>query len=262
MVAAFGHRPTESHGVEGGTKVVHLHAAVVDVELAGDLGSGSSENPAEGVSDRRPTGVAEVQRPGRVGRDELEVHPLAVQGVGVSVLGAGLDDRASELTLGRGVEGDVEEARAGDVDAGNPGQLREPGRDQLRDVARRSPSRLRELKRDVGRVIAVLLVLRALDNDGLRRLDRELSVGHRGPHRGDDGLREFGGSHAREVIATPHLGVRIVSRAGRRRRATEGYQGLPRATPCRALPRALRRAAPSRPARERSAPALRDRKAW
>ena len=53
---------------------------------------------------------------------------MAGLGVVAAVGGAGLDDGAGQLAGGRRVEGDVEEARPGDVDGLDPGDLAEAGR--------------------------------------------------------------------------------------------------------------------------------------
>ena len=59
-------------------------AGVVEVVLPGDLGPARGQHPAQRVADRGPPGAAQVQRAGRVGRDELQVDVAA----GVVVAGA------------------------------------------------------------------------------------------------------------------------------------------------------------------------------
>ena len=52
---------------------VDLGAVVVEVVLAHDLGALGGQQPAERVADGGPAGAADVDRPGRVGGDELQV---------------------------------------------------------------------------------------------------------------------------------------------------------------------------------------------
>ena len=119
VVAVLGDRLPERGRLDRGAEEVHLVAAVVDVELAGHLGARGLQDPRERVAHHRPAGVPEVQRPGRVGRDELDVDPLPAQGVVVAVAVAGGDDVGRHLALGAGCDGDVEEARPGDLDVGH-----------------------------------------------------------------------------------------------------------------------------------------------
>lgn len=41
-------------------ELIHLHAAVVDVELPGDIRTRCSQNARNGITDGRPAGVAKV----------------------------------------------------------------------------------------------------------------------------------------------------------------------------------------------------------
>ncbi len=57
---------------------VHLHAGVVDVELPLDAPARVLEHARHAVAERRPAAVADVHRPHRVRRDELDLHALAL----------------------------------------------------------------------------------------------------------------------------------------------------------------------------------------
>ena len=74
---------------------VDLAAVVVEVVLPGDLGAGHRDDPAERVADGGPADAADVDRPGRVGGDELEVDLLAREGVGGAVRRTGGDESAA-----------------------------------------------------------------------------------------------------------------------------------------------------------------------
>src|SRR5581483_2433371 len=101
-VPALGRRLPQRTGDDRVREVVHLDAAVVDVELAGDLGAGSAEHPADRIAQDGPPGVTEVQRSGRVRRDELDVDLLAAEHVRGAVRVPRLDDRGGDGPLGAG----------------------------------------------------------------------------------------------------------------------------------------------------------------
>src|SRR5690606_14093280 len=123
----------------------------------------------ETVADRRPAGTAEVDRARRVRRDELEVdrHPrVEITAAEVVAL---LDDRPREGAGGRGVEGDVEETRAGDVDRGDSVCRGERRRELRREVARVEPETLAQFHRDVRGPVAMIAVARTLESDVVGR---------------------------------------------------------------------------------------------
>ena len=88
---------------------------VVEVVLAGHRGTAGGEDPAEGVTDGRPAGAAEVDRAGGVGGDELKVDllPVEVRAGAVGVTGG--EDVGDQLGLGIRGEADVQEAGPGDA---------------------------------------------------------------------------------------------------------------------------------------------------
>ena len=151
-----------------------------------------------GVAQGGPAGVAEVQRTRRVGRDELEVDDLALGRVVVAVDRPGLDDRARQLARGRGIQGDVEEPRAGHVDAAHAGDLGEALGDPRRELARRHTGALGELEGDVGRPVPVVAVLRSLDAHVGRDDGGEVTGLDGLGEGGADREREFFGGHPRQ----------------------------------------------------------------
>ena len=92
VVAVLGWFLAMGTGHEGRTELVHLGTAVVDVELAGDGCPRGFEHPGDRVADGGPAGVAEVQRAGGVGADELEVDAPAGVHVARAVGLAGAHD--------------------------------------------------------------------------------------------------------------------------------------------------------------------------
>ena len=190
-------------GLQASAELVHLRAAVVDVELAGDLGAGAGQHPGERVTDRGPAGVAEVQRAGRVGRDELEVDRAALQAVARPVARRRRRRWPGDLALGVGGDPDVDEAGAGDLDRGDRVVGAQPGGEQLGELARSSPAALAELHRDVGGVVPVLGVLGTLDLQLARQpaLDGDGAVvGERGQGL-QDLLSELFRSHRLSLMA-------------------------------------------------------------
>ncbi len=189
LVPVRRHRQPGGRGSERGAEPVHLHAAVVDVELPGHHGAGRRQHPGHRVAHRRPAGVPQVQRPGRVGRDELEVDPRPVQRVRPPVRRPRPQHRRGHRARGGGVEGDVEEPRPCDVHRGDARCLGQVRRDGGSDIARRAAGLLGQLQRHVGRVVTVLADLRTLDRGAgghVDRVEHEVAGRHGGPHRGQD----------------------------------------------------------------------------
>src|SRR5690606_4243181 len=87
VVAVFGERHVvalelEPADLEGLTQPLHLGARVVDVELAGDVVSGPLQETGDSVAQRGAAAVGDVERPRRVGRDELDLDADSRAAVG------------------------------------------------------------------------------------------------------------------------------------------------------------------------------------
>ena len=203
LVAVLRHRLALRPGLDRGAELVHLRPAVVDVELPLHAGTGRVEHPGQRVADRGPPGVAEVQRPGRVGRDELDVDPLAGERVVAAVRRPGREHVCRDLSLGPGRDRDVEEPRPRDVDGRDPVRAPQPLGDQLGEGPRVGARLLRQLERDVGRVVPVLLAARTLDHhrggDAVGQADG--AVVDERLEDADDGRRELFGGHRPSVSA-------------------------------------------------------------
>ena len=145
---------------------VDLRTVVVEVVLPRHVGAERREDPGQAVADRGPTRAADVDRTGRVGRDELEVDPRA---------GVVRSTRRTTSRPRRSLRATSPWAAASTVMLMNPGPAMstaaiavrglELGREQLGELARRHTGLLGQLQRDVGGVVPVLLVLRTLDLD-------------------------------------------------------------------------------------------------
>src|SRR5690606_27169154 len=116
-VAALGQRPARPAGQDGLAEAADLPAGVVHVVLAGDLVAAALAQPAERVAVGGAPAVAGVDRPGRVGRDELDLDSLAVAEVvaGVALLALG-DDLGQHLVEPGGRQVEVDEPGARDLD--------------------------------------------------------------------------------------------------------------------------------------------------
>ena len=90
----------------------------------------ASKQPADGVADGGPAGAAEVQRAGRVGRDELEVDLLAGE-ASLAPYARPAATIGRDLALGAGLDGDVEEPGPAMSTSAIPSVASSPFCDQL-----------------------------------------------------------------------------------------------------------------------------------
>ncbi len=187
-------------------------------------------HPGEGVPHDCPARVAEVQRAGGVGRDELDVEPTPRKGLGGAVGRSGRHDIGGDGPLGARLDPDVEEPGAGDLGRRDPVGGTEPLGQQGGEVARLHPGLLAELEGDVGRVVAVLLALRSLDDHGGGDAvgQRQRSLVHEGGEDVDDAGRELFRSHRARVSACrtiAHIDISIGATARDARRPAPGRPG-------------------------------------
>ena len=121
---------------DGLSEHVELRAAVLDVELAGHIGAEEGEHAPERVPERAAARVGEMQRSGRIRRNELDLDPLARKDIGASIpIG-----RTTDLV---GLTGDplrpqpqIDEAFARDLGAGDDIVRRQPADGRFRDLLR------------------------------------------------------------------------------------------------------------------------------
>ena len=153
-------------------EVAHLHPEIVEVVLARDGLPTGLEQPAEQIADERPTRVADMQRPGGVGRHELDVDSArAHRRDRAPRLGRG--EHRIEQPLERPIgEPQVDEARRRHVDGGE-GRGGGIGLDlaielfleRRGDRERRHAARSGELHGQVAGQVAVCRIGRSLDFD-------------------------------------------------------------------------------------------------
>jgi len=144
---------------------VHLAASVVHVVLAADLVAGEGEHVRERGAIGGAATVADVERAGGVGGDELHLHLDALACPAAEIRAPG-QHLAHHRGLGVGGEREVDEAGAGDLGPGDQLRGRQLGEQQAGELARVALERLGELQREVGGEVAVARLLRALQQDG------------------------------------------------------------------------------------------------
>ena len=185
---------------------VELRSTIVDVELARHARTTRLEHPGDGVAHRAqrvcprcngPVGLAEMN-------STLMGSPARIIRPAVRLIGSTIC-RAS-TPCAAGLEHDVQEAGAGNVDTGDAGQVGEPLGYQLGDLARRNTSRLGQTHRHICGVVAVLLALGSLDRDIRRHRHTEIAGLDGGADRLHDGIGKFCGGHlVKGIGAGQHL---------------------------------------------------------
>ena len=209
-VAVLGRLLAGFAGGERRGECLHLHAAVVDVELVGDVVADEAQQPGQAVAVDRAAGVTGVHRAGRVGRHVLDHHPGAGADVAAAVVGTGVDDGADQVVQPRRVQAEVDEAGPGDLDRGDvAGRVRgERVGELLGELAGVATGGLGGGHGDVGGELAVLAPGRSLEVDLGGGVDAEGA-------EGAEGVPEGGGQHVTH-------GAAIVPPASARPRSGSG----------------------------------------
>ena len=173
-VAVLGRLLAAHAGGDRGGEALDLTAGVVDVELALHLVPDRLEQADQRIAVGGVATAADVQRPGRVGGDELDQHALACRARLRAEPLACRSEARHRPPIPLVGEEEVDEARAGDLDALDrvlAELLAQLGREPGGDVARVFAQRRREQHRRVGAVVAELGLGRALQRRlGLGRL--------------------------------------------------------------------------------------------
>ena len=130
---------------------------------------GEGEESGHRVAVRTVPGARDGQRPGRVGRDHLDLNALARRCGARTERVARVDDLAHALREPRVREPEVDEPGTRSLRARGDSAFDHLRRDLVRDLARRALLQARELEGDVRRVVAVLGVARTLERDGRAR---------------------------------------------------------------------------------------------
>ena len=113
---------------------VHLGSVVVDVVLALHVVAGPLEHVAQRVAEGGPTAMADVQRTHGVCGYELDLDLLSRAHSRTGEVVAGLADNAEDVVRGGGVQVEVNEAGAGDLDLCDGRVLGEVSHDSRGDL--------------------------------------------------------------------------------------------------------------------------------
>ncbi len=171
VVAVLGDLAAFADGHDRRPQVLDLAAEVVEVVLARDGVAGSRHDPAEQVAGEGAAGIADVERPGGVGRDELDVDAFRMRGNGAAPGGRIEQDvlrRGRQSVVG---EADVEESGRRDLHRGNGGVGVRGSSGDVRgdgpgDLQGRAAVGLGQPQGDIAGEVAAGRVRRALDRDG------------------------------------------------------------------------------------------------
>ena len=148
---------------------------VIEVVLAGDLGARGGQDTTESVTDCCPAGTTQVDRPGRICGDKLQVHVEVGVEVGMTPLLPRCQDVLDDLALGIGSQADVNKARACDGCFFDTLRSAECCGNFSCQVTRHHPDTLAQLHGDIGCIVAVLRVTRTLDGRVFRH-DRDIGI--------------------------------------------------------------------------------------
>ena len=112
--------------------------------------------------------MADVQRTGRVGRDEFQQDPLALAGSAAAIALGLLEHLGQRGRLRALREIEIDESRAGDLGTREQRARWQCRADRLGDFARRLACLARKAQRDVAGIVTMARIARALDADGAR----------------------------------------------------------------------------------------------
>ena len=195
VVAVLRDLPTGGTGGQRGGELLHLDAAVVDVELPLHLVAAPFVEARHRVAVAGSPAVAGVQGTRRVGAHELDDDPRSGTGVEPTpAVGSGSHHVGQHLVQPGLGQAEVDEAGSGHLDADHVG--RRYRRQALHEGGSELPwvpaGHLRRCHGHIGRPVAVLRIGRALQLDHVRQ-GVDAQVGQGGANRIDDGVAHVHG---------------------------------------------------------------------
>ena len=110
LVTVFRRRLAAVSGHQRGRERVELTSGVIQVVLAVHSCALGGQQVGDRVPDRHPPAAAGVQRPGRIGRNELQIDREVGVRIAVAVLGAAGDDRPQHVVEPGGSKEEVSAA--------------------------------------------------------------------------------------------------------------------------------------------------------
>ena len=144
-------------------QVIDLHTRIVVVKLARHIPACRVQHAAQTIAHRRAATMPHMQRPGRVGGNELHPHLASRAEVDVTIARTRLQHTTHHALFRRRGDEHIDESRPGDLHLLDRVGFRQCRDQRLRDVARRFAQRLGQLHRQIAGVIAMRCQLGTLD---------------------------------------------------------------------------------------------------
>ncbi len=148
----------------GARQHVDLGAGIVDVIFAGDVIARVVQEACQRIAENRAAAMADMHRPGRIGRDVFDIDLLARADAAFPIGRAFAQHGEQGIGPCRGFQGQIDEAGAGDINGGNQVIGAQPGRDRFGEVARLGFGLLGQNHRGIGSHVAMRRLLRGLDH--------------------------------------------------------------------------------------------------
>ena len=144
---------------------IDLRAGVVDVIFAGDVVACKIQQAAQRIAEHRAAAMADMHRPGRIGRDVFDIDLGAVADRAFAVGRAFAQHREQFGRPDLGLQGEIDEAGTGDLDGSHQIVGAQFFRDLVGELARLDLGVLGQHHRGVGRHVAMARIARRLDHD-------------------------------------------------------------------------------------------------
>ena len=142
---------------------VHLAAGVIDVILARHIPAGKGQQAGQRRAIGGTATVADVQRAGRIGRDELDLHRSCATELRAPVVLPVNQHGTDDIDLGPRIEREIDEPGPGKLGLGDQRRHRQLGQQLAGNFARVLLQRLGQLHRQIGREVAVRRVARTFE---------------------------------------------------------------------------------------------------
>ena len=144
---------------------IDLRAGVVDVIFARDVVACKIQQTAQRVAEHRAAAMADMHRPGRIGRDVFDIDLGAVADRAFAVSRAFAQHREQFARPDLGLQGEIDEAGPGDLDGSHQIVGAQFFRDFVGEIARFCLGVLGEHHCGIRRHVAMAGIARRLDHD-------------------------------------------------------------------------------------------------
>ena len=151
---------------------VDLRAGIVDVVFARHVVAGKIEQAAQRIAEHGTATMADMHRPGRIGRDVFDIDLGALADPALAVGRSLAQHGAQFVRPDLRFQGEIDEAGTGDLDGRHQIVRAQFFRDHVGEIARLYLGVLGQHHRGVGRHVAMAGIARRLDHDA-----REIDAG-------------------------------------------------------------------------------------